>query len=179
MLQLVLIVVWFEAANAKSQEHKLQAEGVDKGSGDVVSHSCIHDQILEQRRRPGRQVYSVTPQVYEESGISKPLHGRGRALLSVSKFPEGQEAVMEPIRIYLNYDAVGHSPDRDCRNVGDIVKVWYQDSKPANMLWHCKGFSVFRVSSFFIYLIFLLPARRASHKKFCHFSFWNSFLQSS
>ncbi|KAJ9567420.1 hypothetical protein OSB04_003386 [Centaurea solstitialis] len=28
-----------------------------------------------------------------------------------------------PIRIYLNYDAVGHSPDRDCRNVGDIVKA--------------------------------------------------------
>lgn len=123
VFELVLILAWFEAANAKSQEHQLQAQGVEKGSRNVVSHSCIHDQILEQRRRPGRKVYSVTPQVYEESGISKPLHGKGRALLSVSKFSEEQEDVKEPIRIYLNYDAVGHSPDRDCRNVGDIVKL--------------------------------------------------------
>ena len=123
MLQLVLIWVWFEAANAKSQEHQLQAQGAEKGSRNVVSHSCIHDQILEQRRRPGRKVYSVTPQLYEESGITKSLHGKGRTLLTVSKFPEDQEDVKKPIRIYLNYDAVGHSPDRDCRDVGDIVKV--------------------------------------------------------
>ena len=123
MLQLVLIWVWFEAANAKSQEHQLQALDAEKGSRNVVSHSCIHDQILEQRRRPGRKVYSVTPQLYEESGITKSLHGKGRTLLTVSKFSEDQEDVKKPIRIYLNYDAVGHSPDRDCRDVGDIVKV--------------------------------------------------------
>ena len=29
----------------------------------------------------------------------------------------------QPIRIYLNYDAVGHSADRDCRSPGEIVKV--------------------------------------------------------
>lgn len=122
LIMVQLVLVWLVAVNAKSQEHQLQAQGVEKGSGNVVSHSCIHDQILEQRRRPGRKVYSVTPQVYEESGITK-LHGKGRTLLTVSKLSEEQEDVKKPIRIYLNYDAVGHSPDRDCRNVGDIVKV--------------------------------------------------------
>jgi leishmanolysin len=34
-----------------------------------------------------------------------------------------QKNVKKPIRIYLNYDAVGHSLDRDCKNIGDIVKV--------------------------------------------------------
>ncbi|KAK7364241.1 hypothetical protein VNO80_12755 [Phaseolus coccineus] len=28
-----------------------------------------------------------------------------------------------PHRIYLNYDAVGHSPDRDCQKIGDIFKL--------------------------------------------------------
>ncbi|KAK4599659.1 hypothetical protein RGQ29_009626 [Quercus rubra] len=69
---------------------------------NIASHACIHDQIIEQRRRPGLKVYSVTPQVYKESDTSKPLHQKG---------------------IYLNYDAVGHSPDRDCRRVGDVVKL--------------------------------------------------------
>ncbi|KAK1392506.1 putative Metalloendopeptidase [Heracleum sosnowskyi] len=35
----------------------------------------------------------------------------------------GQDNSKKPIRIHLNYEAVGHSPDRDCRNVGDIVKL--------------------------------------------------------
>lgn len=66
------------------------------------------------------QVYSVTPQVYEESVASNPPHRRGRALLEISK---EQNDVMQPIRIFLNYDAVGHSSERDCQKVGDIVKV--------------------------------------------------------
>lgn len=123
-LQIVLILVLFEAANAKSLDHHLQwQEDPENESKDVFSHSCIHDQILEQRRRPGRKVYSVTPQVYEESEFSKPIHRKGRALLEHSELPEQQKDGKRPIRIYLNYDAVGHSPDRDCRNVGDIVKV--------------------------------------------------------
>ncbi|KAF8377459.1 hypothetical protein HHK36_030837 [Tetracentron sinense] len=122
-LQIVLILVWIGSTNAKSQEHQLKWQGQEKRSKDIVSHSCIHDQILEQRRRPGLKEYSVTPQVYEESGFSKPLHSKGRALLGVPKLSEIQKDAWHPIRIYLNYDAVGHSPDRDCQSVGDIVKL--------------------------------------------------------
>ena len=119
LFQISLILVWFKTAHAKSPEHPLQ--GQEKGGENIISHSCIHDQIIEQRKRPGRKVYSVTPQVYEELGTSKAIHGRGRTLLEFS--PGQQEDAKQPIRIYLNYDAVGHSPDRDCRNIGDIVKV--------------------------------------------------------
>lgn len=42
-------------------------------------------------------------------------------MLSVSE--EDKDVVKQPIRIYLNYDAVGHSFDRDCQTVGDVVKV--------------------------------------------------------
>lgn len=112
------------AANAHSGENPLQLLGEERGSKDIVSHSCIHDQIVEQRRRPGRKVYSVTPQVYHDHPtISEPLHRNGRALLSVSKSPLPQKDAKQPIRIFLNYDAVGHSPDRDCRRIGEIVKV--------------------------------------------------------
>ncbi|KAK4796809.1 hypothetical protein SAY86_029135 [Trapa natans] len=79
--------------------------------------------MLEQRRRPGHKVYSVTPQVYRESSIAKPLHHKGRVLLGLSVSSHLQKDAKKPIRIYLNYDAVGHSLDRDCRNVGDIVKL--------------------------------------------------------
>ncbi|KAB1201838.1 Leishmanolysin-like peptidase, partial [Morella rubra] len=121
---ILLILVWLEATSGNSLEHRLQGQGPVQESGtNIVSHSCIHDQIIEQRRRPGRKVYSVTPQLYKESDISKPLHRKGRALLGVSKLLERQKDARQPIRIYLNYDAVGHSPDRDCQRVGDIVKV--------------------------------------------------------
>lgn len=123
VLQIVLILLCLEATDAKRSEHKLHLQGPENGTENIVSHSCIHDQILEQRRQPGRKVYTVTPQVYEESGIIKPIHRKGRALLGISESLEQQKDAKQPIRIYLNYDAVGHSPDRDCRNVGDIVKV--------------------------------------------------------
>lgn len=124
LLQIILILVWLEATSGKSLEHQLQWQGAEQDNeNNIVSHSCIHDQIIEQRRRPGRKVYSVTPQFYKESDISKPLHRKGRALLGVSSLSELQKDAKQPIRIYLNYDAVGHSPDRDCRRVGDIVKV--------------------------------------------------------
>ena len=112
-----------EAVYATLQEHPLERQGLEKGDEYIISHSCIHDRIVEQRERPGRQVYSVTPQVYAEPGTSKPLHHRGRALLGISESSEQQKDVKLPIRIYLNYDAVGHSSDRDCQNVGDIVKA--------------------------------------------------------
>lgn len=118
--------MYSEAIYATVQEHPLQRQGLEKGDDYVVSHSCIHDQIIEQRKRPGRQVYSVTPQVYEVSGVSMPSHHRGRALLGISEPSTLSKDVKKPIRIYLNYDAVGHSSDRDCQNVGDIVKASVQ-----------------------------------------------------
>lgn len=122
LLQIVLILAWLEANDAKSQERRFQSGELDGRVEKVASHSCIHDQILEQRKRPGRQVYSVTPQVYEP-GRSKPLQHKGRALLGVSTSSKPSKDEKKPIRIYLSYDAVGLSPDRDCQNVGDMVKA--------------------------------------------------------
>lgn len=123
IFEILLIFLWFDAVHAKLQEHQLRWRDSERESENIVSHSCIHDQILEQRKRPGRKVYSVTPQVYQKSGSSKPFHHKGRALLGISNSQEQINNAKQPIRIYLNYDAVGHSPDRDCRNVGDIVKL--------------------------------------------------------
>lgn len=125
MLQIILILVLVESHTAEPHEDQLQWGGLERNTEHIASHSCIHDQILEQRKRPGRKVYSVTPQVYEPSRL-KPLRHKGRALLEVSTSSGPQKDAKEPIRIYLNYDAVGHSPDRDCREVGDIVKVSVQ-----------------------------------------------------
>ncbi len=122
-LQIILLLLCLEAGNARVIENQHEWHNHEKIDEKISSHSCIHDQILEQRRRPGHKVYSVTPQVYQESSIPKPLHRKGRALLGLSDSTHQQKDAKQPIRIYLNYDAVGHSPDRDCRNVGDIVKV--------------------------------------------------------
>ncbi|CAJ2643108.1 unnamed protein product [Trifolium pratense] len=122
VFQIILILALAEAHAAKPHEHQLQRGGLERNVDNVASHSCIHDQILEQRKRPGRKVYSVTPQVYEP-GLLKPLQHKGRTILEVATSSGTQKDVKEPIRIYLNYDAVGHSPDRDCRKVGAIVKL--------------------------------------------------------
>lgn len=121
--QIVLVLGLFAVANAQSINYHVQQQGQEREVRSINSHSCIHDQIIAQRRRPGRQVYSVTPQVYEEPSFTESLSRKGRALLGVSESIPQSEDGKWPIRIYLNYDAVGHSPDRDCRNVGDIVKV--------------------------------------------------------
>ncbi|KAI8004800.1 Leishmanolysin-like peptidase [Camellia lanceoleosa] len=122
VFEIVSILVWLEAVYSKPQEHQLR-QGKENGGENIISHSCIHDEILERRRRPGRKVYYVSPQVYGGFGMSKPIHQKGRALLGLSEIPEQQNGDKQPIRIYLNYDAVGLSPDRDCQNVGDIVKL--------------------------------------------------------
>ncbi|XP_020223590.1 leishmanolysin-like peptidase [Cajanus cajan] len=122
VFEIVLILAWLEINNAKPQEHQFQRGGLEGRIENIASHSCIHDQILEQRKQPGRKVYSVTPQVYKP-GLLKPLQHKGRALLGVSTSSEPQGNKKQPIRIYLNYDAVGHSPDRDCQKIGDIVKL--------------------------------------------------------
>lgn len=121
----MLILVCSGGASANSDDGKasLSLEGADAGDKDVyLSHSCIHDEILHQRRRAGRKEYSVMPQVYHVPR-EKVERIRGRQLLGVSSWRAPRSNVKKPIRIYLNYDAVGHSPDRDCKNVGDIVKV--------------------------------------------------------
>ncbi|KAH9604464.1 hypothetical protein KSS87_016379 [Heliosperma pusillum] len=123
IFQIILILALFSYHNAQSIDYQNQLQKQERIVEHVGSHSCIHDQIIEQRKRPGRQVYSVTPQVYEEDGITKPLQPKGRSLLGVSESQEEPDDAKQPIRIFLNYDAVGHSPDRDCRNVGDIVKL--------------------------------------------------------
>ncbi|VAH94703.1 unnamed protein product [Triticum turgidum subsp. durum] len=121
---IVLILVWSGGASANSDDGKtLSLESADAGDKDVyLSHSCIHDEILHQRRRAGRKEYSVMPQVYHVPR-EKVERVRGRQLLGVSSWRAPRSNVKKPIRIYLNYDAVGHSPDRDCKNVGDIVKL--------------------------------------------------------
>ncbi|MCL7035439.1 hypothetical protein MKW94_001301 [Papaver nudicaule] len=123
IFQIVLLFIWLEAGSAEFQNNQFQLQDHEVGNKEVLSHSCIHDQLLEQRRRPGRQEYSVTPQLYKKSDKSKPLNHKGRALLGFSPSPELQKDIRQPIRIYLNYDAVGHSPDRDCRSVGSSVKL--------------------------------------------------------
>lgn len=121
--QVLLVLLFLEAAFAATEGFQSQRRVLDQEKENILSHSCIHDQIIEQRKRPGRKVYSVSAQVYLEPDISKSLKRRGRALLGLSELPKGHTDAKQPIRIYLNYDAVGHSSDRDCRNVGDIVKA--------------------------------------------------------
>lgn len=124
LFQILLILVFFGFIQAKHDHKELQWREVEKGSENSASHSCIHDEIIEQRRkRPRNKVYSVTPQAYHSTDTSEPLHRKGRALLEIPKVSSFSKNAKQPIRIYLNYDAVGHSPARDCRNVGDIVKV--------------------------------------------------------
>ncbi|XP_074370000.1 uncharacterized protein LOC141711455 [Apium graveolens] len=126
-IKVLLVLVWSAAGYAISQEHELLLQESEKGTNNIKSHSCIHDQIIEQRKRPGFKVYSISPQVYKEQHISKPLQRKGRALLEVSEFSGKQDNAKQPIRINLNYEAVGHSPDRDCRNIGEHCKgVYYQ-----------------------------------------------------
>ncbi|KAK8642462.1 hypothetical protein V6N13_011804 [Hibiscus sabdariffa] len=124
IFKILFILIWFGASTAKFREQHPQWEVPERGSSEnIVSHSCIHDQIVEQRTRPGRNIYLVTPQVYEHSGISNHVHHKGRSLLGTPALLGHTKDAKQPIRIYLNYDAVGHSEDRDCQKVGDIVKL--------------------------------------------------------
>ncbi|EEE59869.1 hypothetical protein OsJ_12457 [Oryza sativa Japonica Group] len=123
-VQIILILFLTQGACSSSRDGKTSPpQGLDAGEKDIyLSHSCIHDEILHQRRRAWRKEYSVMPQVYHERRENMERL-RGRHLLGVSSWHASQKNVKKPIRIYLNYDAVGHSPDRDCKTVGDIVKL--------------------------------------------------------
>ncbi|KAK7378689.1 hypothetical protein VNO80_04135 [Phaseolus coccineus] len=57
--------------------------GLEGRGENIASHSCLHDQLLEQRKQPGHKVYSITPQVYKPV-LLKHLQLKGRALLGIS-----------------------------------------------------------------------------------------------
>ncbi|XP_078435512.1 metalloendopeptidase / zinc ion binding protein [Wolffia australiana] len=119
-LIIALLTIWVEpiqSLSAPSAKHKQ-----DIHAESALSHSCIHDEILQQRRLPGRKEYSVSPQLYDGSDGSRSNMPGGRVLLGVHSSSLNDDP-MKPIRILLNYDAVGLSKDRDCRSVGDIVKI--------------------------------------------------------
>ncbi|CAA6653468.1 unnamed protein product [Spirodela intermedia] len=120
--RIALIFVWIENAHSNSVQRVVHRQGDGGYNVDhTLSHSCIHDEIIQQRRQPGRKEYSVSPQVYDRSDSSNLNHPRGRILLGLTS--SDLEGSRQPIRIFLNYDAVGISQDRDCRNIGDIVKI--------------------------------------------------------
>ncbi|XP_047324827.1 leishmanolysin-like [Impatiens glandulifera] len=128
----ILLILLLEVFCSEGKEYNNPWVDSEKGrDNNIISHSCIHDKILEQRRRPGSKIYSVTSQVYEPPAVPDSLHVKGRALLGMSNVVQDKQ-VKQPIRIYLNYDAVGHSTDRDCINVGSIVKL----GEPANSNHH-------------------------------------------
>ncbi|GER37605.1 metalloendopeptidase / zinc ion binding protein [Striga asiatica] len=122
-VKVLLFLLLLEAAFATAEAFRLQRLRAELSKDNIEKHSCIHEQIIEQRKRPGRKVFTVSTQVYVEPDVQKPLQRKGRALLSVPELSRNEIDAKKPIRIYLNYDAVGHSSDRDCRNVGDIVKL--------------------------------------------------------
>ncbi len=66
----------------------------------------------------------ILVQVYDDQVEANVEDLHGRKLLS--ELPIRADAELDKrqsIRIFLNYDAVGHSTDRDCHFVHDIVKV--------------------------------------------------------
>lgn len=118
-----MVLLLLDGVYSAKKDYILHRQGPEQSKENIKSHSCIHDQIIQQRKRPGHKIYSVSAQLYDKVDNSKSLHHRGRALLGLSESGKQQNDAKHPIRIYLNYDAVGHSSDRDCRNLGDIVKA--------------------------------------------------------
>lgn len=121
--KVLLVMLLLDGVYSANKDFIMHRQGLELGKENIKSHSCIHDQIIQQRKRPGHKIYSVSTQLYDKADNSKSLHRGGRALLGLSDSGKQQNDDKHPIRIYLNYDAVGHSSDRDCRNLGDIVKL--------------------------------------------------------
>lgn len=116
-----MILLWLGSIAANADHEEVHWH---EGERDLLqSHSCIHDEILEQRRRPGWRDYTVTPQLYDIKYEALEGNRHGRTLLSESMREDSGLERRQPIRIFLNYDAVGHSPERDCKAVGEVVKV--------------------------------------------------------
>ncbi|KAL2649366.1 hypothetical protein R1flu_017494 [Riccia fluitans] len=126
-IKVVLLLLWIGTVTCRSDESRVETQHRGSGRHSPQTHSCIHDEILEQRRRLGIKEFTVTPQLYgspeDENDDHRQGHGPGRGLLSASIQSDIDVDRRQSIRIFLNYDAVGHSPDRDCRSVGDVVKL--------------------------------------------------------
>ncbi|XP_073046027.1 uncharacterized protein [Primulina eburnea] len=121
--KVLLVLLLLDGVYSANKDFTLHRQGPEQGKENIKSHSCIHDQVIKQRKKPGHKVYSVSAQLYGKADHSNSLHSRGRALLGLSESGKQRNDAKQPIRIYLNYDAVGHSSDRDCRNAGDVVKL--------------------------------------------------------
>jgi leishmanolysin len=119
-LQILVLLLWAGMRVSAAEVEASHWHDRELAGRGPQTHSCIHDEILEQQRRAGVNQYKITPQVYEISGelVEDETHAR-RALLDA----ETDVDKRQPIRIFLNYDAVGHSVDRDCRVPGEIVKL--------------------------------------------------------
>ncbi|KAK9163547.1 hypothetical protein Syun_004449 [Stephania yunnanensis] len=87
----ILILIWVEAADAKSKELHSNLRSLDVEHVRFSRIPAFTTAFLNRCATTGRKEYSIEQR--------------------------------HPIRIYLNYDVVEHSPDRDCQSVGDIVKV--------------------------------------------------------
>eukprot|EP00897_Mesotaenium_endlicherianum_P009795 jgi/Mesen1/8844/ME000053S08253 len=61
--------------------------------------------------------------VYERRGRDAQAGSKRSLLAAEDAVDQSELDHRQPVRIFLNYDAVGHSPDRDCRAEGDIVKL--------------------------------------------------------
>jgi leishmanolysin len=118
-----LLLIWVEIVASHEDHSRFHWHDKGQRSGTPQSHSCIHDKILEQQRRIGVKQYKITPQVYEDEVEVIMEDPHSRRLLSVSSRADAELEKHQPIRIFLNYDAVGHSTDRDCHSLHDVVKV--------------------------------------------------------
>lgn len=74
-----------------------------------LCHICVDQSSVLNR---------ILVQVYDDQVEANVEDLHGRKLLSDAELDKRQS-----IRIFLNYDAVGHSTDRDCHFVHDVVKV--------------------------------------------------------
>ncbi len=80
-----------------------------------LCHICVDQSSVLNR---------ILVQVYDDQVEANVEDLHGRKLLS--ELPSRADAELDKrqsIRIFLNYDAVGHSTDRDCHFVHDVVKV--------------------------------------------------------
>ncbi|KAK7355594.1 hypothetical protein VNO80_14854 [Phaseolus coccineus] len=81
-----------------------------------------HLLCISRHRRKMEHKVVLNKKVYKP-GLSKHLQLKGRALLGISTPTDLLGIEKQPIRIYLNYVAVGHSPDRDCQEIAKRLVI--------------------------------------------------------
>jgi hypothetical protein len=85
---------------------------------------------------PRLGIKQIVLQVYEDEVEVIMEDPHSRRLLSVPSRADAELEKHQPIRIFLNYDAVGHSTDRDCHSLHDVVKVNTLLCSLASLLCH-------------------------------------------